>query len=78
MYVIEKALQGTCLNMNWCEVLFSLNLPYLNSIIKEAEKVALKLNENYLNIPSVSTTKRISILIDRYNKLEVIRSRKLR
>ena len=24
MYVIEKALQGTCLNVNWCEVpLFS-------------------------------------------------------
>ena len=29
---------------------------------KERRKVSLKLNENYLNIPSVSTTERISKL----------------
>ena len=39
--------------MNWCEVPLFSNLPYLNSITKEAEKVSLKLNENYLNIPFV-------------------------
>ena len=47
-----------------CELRFhcSLNLPYLNSVTKEAENVSLKLDESYLNIPSVSTTKRISKL----------------
>ena len=30
----------------------SPNIPYLNSITKEAENVSLKLNGNYLNIPS--------------------------
>ena len=37
-----------------------IHLPYLNSVTKEAENVSLKLNESYLNIPSVSTAKRIS------------------
>ena len=35
---------------------------YLNKNTKELKKVSLKLNENYLNIPSVSTMKRISKL----------------
>ena len=35
---------------------------YLNKDTKERKKVSLKLNENYLNIPSVSTTERISKL----------------
>ena len=39
----------------------SLNLPYLNSVTKEAENVSLKLNESYLNIPSVSTEKNLKI-----------------
>ena len=35
---------------------------YLNKDTKERKKVSLKLNENYLNIPPVSTTERISKL----------------
>ena len=33
---------------------------YLNKDTKERKKVSLKLNENYLKFPSVSTTERIS------------------
>ena len=60
--VIVKAVQGTCLRTNWCEVLLLHKSQYLNKDTKERKKVSLKLNENYLNIPSVSTTKRISKL----------------
>ena len=35
---------------------------YLNKDTKERKKVSLKLNENYLIIPSVSTTESISKL----------------
>ena len=58
--VIVKALQSTCLNMNWHEVPLLHKSQYLNKDTKEREKVSLKLNENYSNIPSVSTTERIS------------------
>ena len=60
--VIIKAVQGTCLRTNWCEVLLLHKSQYLNKDTKERKKVSLKLNENYLNIPSVSTTERISKL----------------
>ena len=46
---------------------------YLNKDTKERKKVSLKLNENNLNIPSVSTTERISKLKDGCNKLEAIK-----
>ena len=58
--VIIKTVQGTCLRTNWCEVLLLHKSQYLNKDTKERKKVSLKLNENYLNIPSVSTTERIS------------------
>ena len=61
-FVIIKAVQGTCLRTNWCEVLLLHKSQYLNKDTKEREKVSLKLNENYLVIPSVSTTKIISKL----------------
>ena len=60
--VIVKAVQGTCLRTNWCEVLLLHKSQYLNRVTKERKKVSLKLNENYLDIPSVSTTERISKL----------------
>ena len=53
MYVIEKALQSTCLNMNWCEVPLLHKSQYLNKDKKERKKVSLKLNESFLNIPSL-------------------------
>ena len=62
MDVIEKAVQGTCLRTNWREVLLLHKSQYLNKDTKARKKVSLKLNENYLNIPSVSTTKRVSKL----------------
>ena len=37
----------------------SLNLQYLNKETKERKKVTLKLNDLYLNIPSVSTTEEV-------------------
>ena len=49
--IVVKAVQGTCLKTNWREV---------QQGHKEAENVSLKLNENYLNAPAVSTMKRIS------------------
>ena len=61
-FVIIKAVQGTCLRTNWCEVLLLHKSQYLNKDTKERKKVSLKLNENYLNIPPVSTTERISKL----------------
>ena len=61
-FVIIKAVQGTCLRTNWCEVLLLHRSQYLNRDTKERKKVSLKLNENYLNILSVSTTERISKL----------------
>ena len=60
--VIIKAVQDTCLRTNWCEVLLLHKSQYLNKDTKERKKVSLKLNENYLNIPSVSTTERVSKL----------------
>ena len=49
--------------MNWCEVPLSHKSQYFNKDTKERrKKVSLKLNESYLNIPSVSTTERISKL----------------
>ena len=41
-FVIIKAVQGTCLRTNWCEVLLLHKSQYLNK-----DKVSLKLNENY-------------------------------
>ena len=61
-FVIIKAVQGTCLRTNWCEVLLLHKSQYLNKDTKERKKVSLKLNENYLIIPSVSTTESISKL----------------
>ena len=52
----------------------SLNLLYLKSITKEAAKVSLKLNENYLNIPSVYTTKKKN----KIKKTDAINSRPLK
>ena len=49
-FVIIKAVQGTCLRTNWCEVLLLHKSQYLNKNTKERKKVSLKLNENYLNI----------------------------
>ena len=60
--VIIKPVQGTCLRLNWCEVLLLHKLQYLNKDTKERKKVSLKLNENYFDIPSVSTTERKSKL----------------
>ena len=60
--VIVKAVQGTCLWTNWCEVLLLHKSQYLNEDTKEQTKVSLKSNKNYLNIPSVSMMKRISKL----------------
>ena len=60
--LIVKAVQDTCLRTNWCEVLLLHKSQYLNKDTKERKKVSLTLNENYLNIPSVSTMKRISKL----------------
>ena len=59
-FVIIKAVQGTCLRTNWCEVLLLHRSQYLNKDTKERKKVSLRINENYLDIPSVSTTKIIS------------------
>ena len=60
--------------MNWCEVPLSHESKYFKKDTKERrKKVSLKLNESYLNIPSVSTTERISKLKDGYNKLEAIK-----
>ena len=61
-FVINKAVQRTYLRTNRCEVLLLHKSQYLNRDTKERKKVSLKLNENYLNIPSVSTTERISKL----------------
>ena len=61
-FVIIKAVQGTCLRTNWCEVLLLHKSQYLNKDTKKRKKVSLKLNENYLDIPSVPTTERISKL----------------
>ena len=52
-FVIIKAVQGTCLRTNWCEVLLLHRSQYLNRDTKERKKVSLELNENYLNILSV-------------------------
>ena len=60
--VIIKAVQGTCIRTNWCEVLLLRKSQYLNRDTEERKKVSLKLNENYFNIPSVSTTEIISKL----------------
>ena len=60
--VIIKTVQGTCQGTNWCEVLLLHKSQYLNKDTKERKKVSLKINENYLDIPSVSTTERISKL----------------
>ena len=57
-FVINKAVQRTYLRTNRCEVLLLHKSQYLNRDTKERKKVSLKLNENYLNIPSVSTTER--------------------
>ena len=38
----------------------------------------MKMNENYLDISSVSTTKIISKFKDGYNKLDAVKNRKLR
>ena len=62
MYVIEKALQSTCLNMNWCEVPLSSKSTIFAQYNKRSEKCFSEVNENFLNISSVSTTKRISKL----------------
>ena len=40
--VIEKALQSTFLNMNWCEVPLLHKWQYLNKATKERKKVSLK------------------------------------
>ena len=72
-FVIIKAVQGTCLRTNWCEVLLLHKSQYLNKDTKERKKVSLKLNENYLNIPSVSTTERISKLKGRMQELDAIK-----
>ena len=77
-FVIIKTVQGTCLRTNWCEVLLLHKSQYLNKDTKERKKVSLKLNENYLNIPSVSTTERISKLRRRMQKTLDHYSRKLR
>ena len=61
-FVINKAVQRPYLRTNRCEVLLLHKSQYLNRDTKERKKVSLKLNENYLNIPSVSTTERISKL----------------
>ena len=61
-FVINKAVQRTYLRTNRCEVLLLHKSQYLNRDTKERKKVSLKLNENYLNIPSFSTTERISKL----------------
>ena len=75
-FVIIKAVQGTCLRTNWCEVLLLHKSQYLNKDTG-AEKVSLMINENYLDIPSVSTTKIISRLKDGCNKLKAIKVGKL-
>ena len=49
-FVIIKAVQGTCLRTNWCEVLLLHRSQYLNRDAKEQKKVSLKLNENYLTV----------------------------
>ena len=59
--VIVKAVQGTCLRTNWCEVLLLHKSEYFIKDKKGVEKVSLKLNENYLDIPSVSTTESLKI-----------------
>ena len=46
-FVIIKAVQGTCLRTNWCEVLLLHKSQYLNKDTKKRKKVSLKLNENY-------------------------------
>ena len=61
-FVINKAVQRTYLRTNRCEVLLLHKSQYLNRDTKERKKVSLKLNENYLNILSVSTTERTSKL----------------
>ena len=58
----EHIYSYTCLRSNWCELLLLHKSQYLNKDTKERKKVSLKLNKNYLNIPSVSTTERISKL----------------
>ena len=52
--VTVKAAQGTCLWTKWCEVLLLHKSQHLNKDTKDRKKVSFKLNENYLNIPSVS------------------------
>ena len=61
-FVIIKAVQGTCLRTNWCEVLLLHRSQYSNKDTEERKKVSLKINQNYSDIPSVSTTKIISKL----------------
>ena len=39
--------------MNWCEVPLLHKSQYLNKDKKERKKVSLKLNESFLNIPSL-------------------------
>ena len=57
-----KLYKVAAFSTDWCEVLLLHKSQYLNKDTKERKKVSLKLNENYLNIPSVSTTERISKL----------------
>ena len=44
-FVIIKAVQGTCLRTNWCEVLLLHKSQYLNKDTKERKKVSLKLTK---------------------------------
>ena len=57
----------------------SLNLPYLNNITKEADKVSSKLNENYSYIPICLYDERnFKIKKADTKKLEAIKNRTLR
>ena len=59
MYVIEKALQSTCLNMNWCEVPLLYKSQYLNKDKKEEEKSLFEVKRKLLKY---SISQRISKL----------------
>ena len=50
-----KLYKVAAFSTNWCEVLLLHKSQYLNKDTKERKKISLKLNENYLIIPSVST-----------------------
>ena len=59
VYVIEKALQSTCSNMNWCEVPLFSKSTIFEQYNKTSGKGHFEVDDFYLNIPSVSATKRI-------------------